>query len=125
MAFTPPTLLQISGIDLGNYSARGLTMTLAPIVSGQGLRRSINGTLLNLTAPQFQKYSGSISCTDQEAPALEGVWQGMPVTITCIPNMGETVSAGVLVISAMIDSWNISVDEYGHEGTWTINFLEV
>lgn len=126
MTFTPPTLLSIDNIDLGDYSARGLTMTLTPIASAQGLRRSVNGTLLDLTAPQFQKFAASISCTDQEAPALTNVWQGMPVTVTCIPNLGASnQTGGILVLNMMVDSWTISADEYAHEGTWTINLLEV
>lgn len=126
MTFTPPTLLSIVGIDLGDYSARQLTMTLNPIASGAGLRRSVNGTLLDLTALQFRKYQASVTATDVDAPALTNIWQGQTVTVTCIPNMGVIDSTdGTVTLSMMVDSWNVSTDEWGCQTSWTINLLEV
>lgn len=125
MTFTPPTLLELSGITLGDYSCRGLTMTLAPIQAQDGLRRTVNGGLISLSPPQFQKYAVSISCTDAESPILDGIWQGQAVSVTCIPNMGANNTAGILTLSMLVDSWNVSTDEWGCETSWTINLLEV
>ena len=125
MVFTPPTLLSISPIDLGDYSARGLTMTLNPISAGAGLRRSVNGTLIDLTSPQFQKFQASISCTDVDAPDLTDIWQGQILTVVCIPNMGPGNTSSQLTLTMMVDSWNVSTDEWGDQTSWTINLLEV
>jgi hypothetical protein len=87
------TLLILDGIGVPLYSARGLTQTLSLIPaigggSGGGqnplLRRTINGVLDDLSAPQFRKYATKITCTDQEAPAFDGVFPGMVVTIWCV-----------------------------------------
>ncbi len=120
------SVLSISGISLGDYSVRGLTMTLTPIPSQNGLRRSIEGTLLDLTSPQFHKYAATISCTDHEAPPLTDIWQGTVVTVTCVPELGpENDTGGVLVLEMMVDTWQTSRDEYGAETAWSINLLEV
>jgi len=120
LPFTPPTLLSITGIDLGQYSARGLTLQLQPLQSSNGLRRTINGDLLDLTAPQFRKYSVSISCEDVDAPDLTGIYQGMPVTVTLIPETG----IGVVTLSMLVDSWQTSAQEWEHLTNWTLNLLE-
>jgi hypothetical protein len=121
------TLLELNGITLGDYSCRGLTMTLTPIANANGLRRTVNGTLLDLTAPQFQKYAATITCEDLDAPTLVDVWQGKPVTVTCVPGLndigGDTTSS--LVLDMMVDSWNTSRDEYASKTNWTLNLLEV
>ena len=36
-----------------------------------------------MSAPQFRKYRSTISCNDQNAPALDGVWPGMLLTVDC------------------------------------------
>ena len=123
---TDSTVLGIVGLTLGEFSCRGLTMELTPIGSNQGLRRSINGVLLDLTAVQFHKYSASISCEDQEAPELTDIWQGKILTVTCIPGLGPSDStAGSITLTMMLDTWTTSRDEWGALTNWTLNLLEV
>jgi hypothetical protein len=71
----------IDGIGIPDYSARGLTQTLEPIEAAISLRRTINGGLKDLSFAQFRKYKSTISCHDQEPPAVDGVWPGHVVTI--------------------------------------------
>jgi hypothetical protein len=120
------TLLELTGIDLGDYSCRGLTMTLTPVASQNGLRRTINGGLLDLTAPQFRKYSAAISCEDQDAPELIGIWQGMPVTVVCVPGLagGTDNPSATLTLSMLVDTWDTSRDEWNALTNWTIHLLE-
>lgn len=127
MTFVPPTVLALTGITLGDYSARGLTMTLTPFAAQGGLRRTINGGLINLTASQFQKFTASISCEDVDAPELTGIWQGQPVTVVCIPGMiGQTNdTATAITLNMLVDSWTSSRDEWGCSVSWTINLSEV
>jgi hypothetical protein len=88
------TLLVLSGPGVAPYSARGLTQTLTPIGAAANNRRSINGDLLDLSQPQFRKYASSISCADQLAPALDGVWPGMTLTVDCVAELSYKTSGG-------------------------------
>ena len=66
------------------WSARGLKGTLSPIDAignGSNLRRTVNGTLIDLTPPQMRKYKLEIAGDDQAPPALDGVWPGMEVLV--------------------------------------------
>jgi hypothetical protein len=71
---TDDTLLVLSGIGVPDYSARGLRHTLEPIEASASLRRTVNGALVDLSFAQFRKYKSTISCQDQEPPAVDGVW---------------------------------------------------
>ena len=122
----PYTLMALSGITFGDYAVRGITMTLDPI-DVAGLRRTINGTLHDFTAPQFRKYAVTISNEDVDAPDLTGVWKGMPVTVTCIPAMsGVSENPGPqLVLNCLLDSWSSERREWDDLVNWQIKLVEV
>jgi hypothetical protein len=82
------TLLILSGIGVPLFSWRGLTQTLTPIQAAVNLRRDINGTLFDLSRQQFQKYASKITVTDVNAPAFDGIWPGMQVTVHCVCELG-------------------------------------
>jgi hypothetical protein len=66
------------------YSARGLKGTLTPVDAAKGndkLRRTVNGTLIDISAPQMRKYALEITGSDQAPPALDGLWLGMEVVV--------------------------------------------
>jgi hypothetical protein len=68
------------------YSARQLRGTLSPVEASRGstlLRRTINGTLISIAAPQMRKYRLEAHGNDMAAPALDGLWVGMAVTVNC------------------------------------------
>jgi hypothetical protein len=68
------------------YASRGLTGTLRPIDMAQGadkLARTVNGTLIDISAPQMRKYQLEASGSDMEPPAFDGLWPGMEVEIDC------------------------------------------
>jgi hypothetical protein len=81
------TLLSISGLGGFQYQARGLIQTLSPIKQSSQLARTVNALLIDMSAPQFQKYSSKISCTDVNAPPLDGVWPGLEVTVHCAASL--------------------------------------
>ena len=68
------TLLVLSGPGVQPYSARGLTQTLEPISAKSRVRRTVNGTLVDVSDAVFEKYRSTISCADQTVPALNDVW---------------------------------------------------
>ena len=81
------TLLELSAMGIPLYSGRGLTETLTPIEESKDLARDINGDLIDLSVAQFQKYQSKITCRDVQAPAIDGIWPGQPVTVSCVPEL--------------------------------------
>ena len=81
------TLLVLTGIGVPPYAARGLTQTLDPIEAAGSQRRTVNGTLIDLSLAQFRKYRSTIRGRDQQAPALDGVWPGRVVTVSCVAEL--------------------------------------
>lgn len=136
------TLLVLSGIGVPPYSARGLSQTLTPIAASQQLRRTVNGALQDLSAPQFRKYSSKISCTDQQPPAFEGVFPGATVIVDCVaelayPTMTDEPDREVVAsreesgftyyrprLTMLVTDFEISRDEYGAITAWTLSLEE-
>lgn len=139
------TLLSISGIDVPPYASRGLTQTLEPIDQAKQTRRTVNGTLKDISAAQFQKYKSTITCTDQQSPGLDGVWPGQQVTVDCVSELSYLTSGGspersVVSGSSRTDgnwtfyrpqlvmrviSYSIQTDEYGAAVGWQLDLEEV
>lgn len=140
------TILNFDGMDIPPYSARGLTQTLDPIQQASSLRRTINGTLLDLSASQFRKYKSTISCNDQQPPAIEDVWPGLQVTVDCVAELsylnGSSGSASRPIVEGStredgdftfyrprltmrIINFTTSKDEYGDVVSWSMDLEEV
>ena len=81
------TLLVISSMGNFQYQARGLIQTLGLIPQATDLERSVNGKLINMGYPVFRKYMSKITCTDLDAPPLDGIWPGMLVTVHCAASL--------------------------------------
>jgi hypothetical protein len=81
------TLFNIVGIGVPPYSARGISEVLEPIQGSGQMFRDINGTLHNLGVTQFRKFQLSVTCTDMDSPALNGVWPGDTFTVHCQTEM--------------------------------------
>lgn len=138
------TLLELTGIGVPPYSARGLTQTLEPIAAAGSQRRTVNGTLINLSRPEFRKFKSTISCNDQQAPALDGIWQGQVVTVKCVAELsyptGGSASRPVVSGSSRTENgfvfyrpqltmqvigYSTSRDEYGAITNWSLELEEV
>lgn len=138
------TLLVISGHGVSPFSARGLSQTLEPIQGAGNLRRTINGALVDLSEFQFQKYHSTITCTDQNAPALDGVWPGDQLTIDCVAELSYKTAGGtpqrtVVPGSSRVEgaytiyrprlvvrvvSYSETQDEYGASVSWSLEVEE-
>ncbi|MGR3593108.1 MAG: hypothetical protein ACU0B9_07335 [Limimaricola soesokkakensis] len=103
--------LIIAGVGLPPASVRGVTQTLQPIAATQQMVRTVNGALRDLSAPQFRKFASQVRCSDQDPPALNGVWPGAIVTVDCIAELSFLTASGVPE-RPMVDS--------RVEGAWTI-----
>jgi hypothetical protein len=101
------TLLQIVGLGISLYSARGCTQTYAPIPAAKALRRTINGDLIDISFSQFDKFQSEITCRDMKSPALDGVWPGREVTVYCIAELvvasGQPITRQVVAHSDYVE----------------------
>jgi hypothetical protein len=142
----PPedTLLVLSSNGVPLYSARGLDQTLDPIKAVAAPRRTINGVLVDLAVDKFKKYETQISCTDVEAPALDGVFQGMTLTIDCVSELVYKTAGGIPSrtvvpgservvgsytiyrprLNMMVTGVQQSINEYGRIVKWTLTAEE-
>lgn len=138
------TLLALTGIGIPDYSARGLTQTLEPIEASANLRRTVNGALVDFSYVPFRKYKSTISCQDQEPPAIDGVWPGRLVTVDCVAELsypaasaptrpvvpGSVRNGGAFTfyrpqLEMLVTGFSISWDEYGATTHWQMDLEEV
>jgi hypothetical protein len=141
----PLTLLVISGPGMPTYAARGLTQTLDPVDAAGAIARTVNGALINLSPSQMRKYKSTISNTDCDAPALDGIWPGMPLTVDCVPELGYLTAGGTPQravvpgssrvsgawtyfrprLDMLVISYTSSTDEYGAAVAWQLDLEEI
>lgn len=139
------TLLVLTGMGVPPYSARGITQHLEPISGAAQLFRSVNGVAMDFSAPQFRKYKTSITCDDQQAPALNGVWPGKVVTVECVCELAYLTAGGVPerpvvsgservegdftyyrpILDIMITAFNADNAEWAAGVAWTLEGEEV
>lgn len=136
-------VLSLHGVPL--YSARDLEQSLEPIKAASVTRRTINGTLVDLSLASFHKYESKISCKDVEAPALDGVFPGMALTVDCVSELvyrttggsparpvveGSTRTVGQYTIyrprlNMMVIGVQQRLSEYDHDIKWELDLEEV
>ena len=140
------TILALSGIGVQPYSARGLTQTLDPIAQAAQVKRTVNGTLIDISLDTaFQKYKSTITATDQLPPAVDGVWPGKTITVDCISELCYVTEGGApqrtIVpgssrvegnftfyrprLTMIVLDMSISTDEYGSQVSWSMPLEEV
>ena len=138
-------VLTLSGIGVPPYSARGASQTLDPIQASQQLRRTINGELIDISREEFRKYRSTISCADQQSPAVDGVWPGQVLTVGCISELSYKTSGGVPArnvvagssrtegdytfyrpsLTMRVVAFSQDTDEYGAAVSWSLQLEEV
>jgi hypothetical protein len=145
---TPPesTILVIAGIGLPPYATRGATEELRPIDAARSMRRTVNGDLVDLSVSELRKYQLSISCTDQQPIAANGIWPGATVVVDCIselayaddtdgvqdrtpvPGSQRTADGFVFYrprLTCMVMDMRHDTDEWGATVGWSADFEEV
>ena len=138
-------VLTLSGIGVPPYSARGASQMLEPIGSSQQLRRTINGELIDISRAEFRKYRSTISCVDQQPPAIDGVWPGRVLTMGCISELSYLTAGGVPArpvvagssrtegsytfyrpsLTMRVVAFSQDTDEYGAAVSWSLQLEEV
>jgi len=146
---TPTTVLSFSGIGVPPYSARGLTQLLAPIDIASDTRRTINGSLKDLSVSQFHKYKSTIATgnanTDQQPPAVDGAWPGKIIIVECISELAFVTAGGAPArpvvggtlrtegdftfyrpqLTMRVITFAQTTDEYSGETSWTMDLEEI
>lgn len=138
------TILDLS-IGVASYSVRGVTQSLEPDPSSQQMRRTVNGTMRDLSSAQFRKYVSTISCRDLQPPAFGSLWPGQIITVDCIVELCEEQTTAGLERTAvsgssrnadgfhyyrprltmMVESFTIDTDEWNAYVGWTLRLIEV
>ena len=108
------TNLVLSGNGLPPYSARGLQQTLEPIEAAAVFRRTVNGTLINLAPSQMQKYRSVITGSDQDPPALDGLWPGDSLTVDCIAELALPTSSPASYGRTQVPGSTVRTDDRGY-----------
>jgi hypothetical protein len=138
------TVLELWGIGVPPYSARGLQQTLEPIEAALDVVRTVNGDLADFSHEQFRKYKSTITGSDQQAPAVDGVWPGQLVTVDCIQEMAYADSGGPQRTAVpgsvraesgwsfyrprllmMVTGFTLNTDEWGAQIGWTMTLEEI
>ena len=89
-----PTRLILPGIPLGWQTGLNIRENLQAIEFGE-LRRTVNGTLLNLIPIEFRKYSLTISSDDMRPPALSRLWKGTELNgVVPVSELGDFILMG-------------------------------
>jgi hypothetical protein len=106
---TPFSLLVLTPLSgrhaptLPPFSSRDVTQTLDFITStggggdamGSWIREDIDGELMDLTSPQFRKFQSVITCTEQDAPSMDGdAWLGTVCLVECIHELRFLTGVG-------------------------------
>jgi len=130
------------------YSARGLRGTLSPIDAAQGidkLARTVNGGLIDISAPQMRKYRLSVAGNDYAPPALDGLWVGMIVNVNSHVEMAVLTATGITSrtpvsgsvrtegdftyyrpsFQMMVVEYNIDREEWEQAVSWTLALEEI
>ncbi len=136
------SVLVLTGMGVPEYSARGLSQVLTPVRGAADLRRIVNGTLINLSVPEFEKYLSVIRGSDQEPPAVEAVWPGLELTVDCIVELAyiTTTAAPERTVVAsreangftfyrprltmLVLDFQLERDEWGDVVAWTLELEE-
>jgi hypothetical protein len=138
------TVLDLDDIGVPNASARGLSQSLEPIPASQNMRRTVNGALLDISAPQFRKYMSTITCADQVPPALDGVFPGQTLVVKCAATLSYMVGGspqrpvvpgsereddGFMIyrpqLTMKVTGFSTQEDEWGAVVSWSLQLEEV
>lgn len=134
------------------YSARALHQTLDLIDAARSmnggtgiLRRTVNGELVDVSAHQMRKYHSEITGNDQGAPALDNLWAGVVLQVSCAAELAyvtatETAARPIVpgsqrvegdytyyrpLLTMMVSDRTVDRDEWGAVTSWKLALDEV
>lgn len=141
MTDAPDTYLRLISAEIGEVvfpvrAARGIDVDVSPIDAGE-LRRTVNGSLKNLSNPLFRKLKISLAHSGGRVPTLVGLWRGMSVTVHLpdpveqLPVPGTPTTAVLArqpvpgsVRGVTVDGVDISPSSSSTSAPWNVTFAE-
>lgn len=99
---TDETNLKLGDLIIPIGAGRGIAQTISLVDNGT-LRRTVNGTLIDLTRDENRKYVSTVSADDQKTPSLAGVWKGMQLVVECVATIRQLVSPAALTATLIRD----------------------
>lgn len=107
------TDLTLGDIVIPAGAARGITQTLN-IVNNGVLRRTVNGTLLDLTRDQNRKFESKVSVSDLITPTLAGIWKGMEILVGCLAKIRQLPGDQTEGLDLLEDGGHALLEDGGH-----------
>lgn len=99
---TEETNLKLGDIVIPVGAGRGITQNISLVDNGD-LRRTVNGTLIDLTRDETRKYTSSVQSSDQKTPSLAGIWKGQELVVECISTIRQLVSPASTSVTLIRD----------------------
>jgi len=121
MALSDVTDLVITGVTIPECAARGMVEEIGLIAQAAQVKRTVNGTLVDLSDPNFRKRKWRISGSDMSFPDFSSAWPGMSVSVTTT----STIGSGHLSISGRLLDWTATYNEWDAATTWTMDVEEI
>ena len=87
---TEETILTLGDLVIPAGAGRNISQTLQFIDNGD-VRRTINGTLTDLTRVVNRKFESQISTIDQATPAITELFKGQAILVECISKLRQNV----------------------------------
>jgi hypothetical protein len=119
---TTNTDLVVSGLSIPTCATRGLVEEIGVIEQSRQLKRTVNGTLVDLSDSNFRKRKWRVSGKDLRVPDFSSAWPGMAITIT---STATPMGSGHLTIVGMLVDWTTSYDEWEASASWTMDVEEI
>ncbi|MBZ9705389.1 hypothetical protein LB543_01425 [Mesorhizobium sp. ESP7-2] len=142
------TFLRLDPVGVPPYSARGISEAFSLDGDAQ-LARTVNNVLIDLGAGEDEKFKLTITCTDQNMPALDGVKRGMELTVDCATEFVYMTAGGSPSRPAasttddpatrtegaftlyrprlimLVADYQLGFDEWGAACNWSLALIEV
>lgn len=90
------SVLFINIIGFPPGSCRGVNQTLKLIQEAASFRRTVNFNLKNTAPARAMKYAIEITCTDSNAPALNGIFPGAAIVVDCVSEINRPTADAAL-----------------------------
>lgn len=116
---TDETILTLGNLAIPTGSARGITQSLQPIDNGD-IKRTVNGSLVDLTRPLNRKYESQLRCSDMATPAIAELWKGQTLLVGCISILNQNVDPVSTNVTLIRDPVAGSVFGFEADGTKVI-----
>lgn len=102
------TNLKLGNLIIPTGAGRGISQSITLFDNGD-LRRTVNGSLVDLTRDESRKFVSEISAIDQKTPTFAGIWKGMEISVECISTIRQLVNPPSTTVELIRDAVELSI----------------